>query len=249
MDSRIKLKVKGVDLLNRIYYFQNFEQEKIQYWNLRRGEIITIEDSGGNHYRSRIVESESGEIGIYTFEACSLPMISKIDILLLQAMPARERMEWIIQKSVELGIKTILPFKSIHSISLSELKQLKAHRWAEVALKAAKQCRRADIPQIVSYRDFNRAIDYAKDYEIKIILSLETSNTLDTILSKLKAACKIAILVGPEGGWDNQEILEAKEAGFYPINLGPRILRTETAAICSVALIQYLSGDMGTKMK
>ncbi|MGA1869041.1 MAG: RsmE family RNA methyltransferase [bacterium] len=241
----IKLASEGSQLLNKAYYFSLFDGDAIASWQLRRGEIITIEDCLKKHFRARVIEAASGQVGIYIFEECHKDMEPPVDILLLQALPSRERMEWIIQKTVELGIKIIVPFKSTHSISLEELKQPKAHRWQRVALKAAKQCRRASIPEIHSIMEFPATLSFAEQYEVKIMLWQEAVKGLASLMPQYKMECRIALLVGPEGGFSQLEIEEAQEAGFIPVSLGPRILRTETAAIIATGLIQYLWGDLG----
>ncbi|MGA1824923.1 MAG: RsmE family RNA methyltransferase [bacterium] len=245
MANTIKFNIKGEQLLNNTHYFTAPQRREIELWQLRRGEIITVEDCLGRHFRARVIESQAGKIGIYVFEACLSGMEPPVDILLLQALPSKERMEWIIQKSVELGVGMILPFKSAHSVSLDELKQSKAHRWSIVALKAAKQCRRATAPQVLSYTDFLHALSFAQNYELKMMLWQGASMSIASQLSGIGQRQRVALLVGPEGGWSESEIREAEETGFTTVSLGPRILRTETAAIIATGLIQYFFGDLG----
>jgi 16S rRNA (uracil1498-N3)-methyltransferase len=92
------------------------------------------------------------------FDPFPSPTESGVEIVLLQALPEKERMEWIIQKTTELGVSTLIPFKSARSISLEEreAKQKKAHRWQEIAVKAVQQSRRARVPRVEAYRSFNR---------------------------------------------------------------------------------------------
>jgi 16S rRNA (uracil1498-N3)-methyltransferase len=175
-------------------------------------------------------------------------MESPLDLLLLQSLPDKERMEWIIQKVTELGVSAIVPFYSKRSITLEERekRQRKAHRWPIIARKAAQQCRRAVVPIIESYTDFPRALTYAKDYDLKILLwERERRSGLSKILSENILPSRICVLVGPEGGFTKKEISVAQESGFIKAGLGPRILRTETAAITIIAIIQYQWGDLG----
>jgi 16S rRNA (uracil1498-N3)-methyltransferase len=171
-------------------------------------------------------------------------------ITLLQALPDKERLELIIEKTTELGIAKIIPFKSKKSISLHEREagQRKAHRWGDIALRAAKQSRRWSIPKVLSYRSFQEALNEACG-ELKIVLweggglkPLKEVLKGDRPLSLTWGIKEIDLLVGPEGGFEAEEVEAATREGFIPATLGTRVLRTETAAIISVGLVQYELG-------
>jgi 16S rRNA (uracil1498-N3)-methyltransferase len=166
--------------------------------------------------------------------------------VLFQALPGKERIELIIQKAVELGVKTIVPFKSKHSISLQEREaiQPKAHRWQYIALKAAKQCRRAIVPCVAPYCSFEQALEQTRPSELKIILLEKEEKRLAPLIRSMPPPKNIALMVGPEGGWDVEEVERAREEGFFSGSLGGRILRTETAAIAACAILQYEWGGL-----
>jgi 16S rRNA (uracil1498-N3)-methyltransferase len=171
-----------------------------------------------------------------------------VKIILLQALPDKERMELIIQKTTELGVYSIVPFKSKRSISLEERerKQFKAHRWQSIAIKAAKQSRRGRVPLLESYCDFSEALRYAEGSGLKIILwERGDKNPLRDVLRSKGNYGEVTLMVGPEGGFEAEEVRRAEEGGFIPITLGGRILRTETAAILLVGILQYELGDLG----
>jgi len=155
-------------------------------------------------------------------------------------------MEWVIQKATELGVSEIVPFKSERSISLAERdsKQKKSHRWQEIAVKAVQQSRRATIPRVESYRSFREALEGCRGEGLRILLWEKGGEPLKEILSQ-RSSKKIFAMVGPEGGFTEEEVGLAKKKGFVPIKLGQRILRTETAAITLVAILQYELGDIG----
>jgi 16S rRNA (uracil1498-N3)-methyltransferase len=180
------------------------------------------------------------------FEAFRSPTESPIEIILLQALPEKERMEWIIQKVTELGASAVIPFKSKRSISLEErnAKQKKSHRWQEVALKAVRQSRRAKVPRVEAYRSFEEAMALCRGEGLKILLWEKGGESLKKILRD-DLPKKIYVMIGPEGGFTEGEASLAKERGFIPIKLGQRILRTETAALTLVGIIQYELGDLG----
>jgi 16S rRNA (uracil1498-N3)-methyltransferase len=168
-----------------------------------------------------------------------------LEIILLQALPEKERMELIIQKTTELGVSVILPFQSEKSISLDEreTKQKKAHRWQHIAVKAVQQSRRAKIPYIGACRSIQEVLEDCHEDGLKIVLWEKGGENLKRVL-KQHPTQKIYVMVGPEGGFKEQEVKLVKKEGFIPIKLGQRILRTETAAITIVGILQYELGDL-----
>jgi 16S rRNA (uracil1498-N3)-methyltransferase len=207
----------------------------------RPGEIITVTDVTGKEFRGRITELVEDQARCYIFEELAEPTELPFDLVLFQALPDKERMELIIQKAVELGIKTIVPFKSVHSISLQERENIqpKAHRWQPIALAAAKQCRRAVVPWVAPHCSFEEALKQARPLDLKIILVEKERRRLATLIGNTPPPKSIALMVGPEGGWDAREVEQTREEGFCPVGLGGRILRTETAAIAACAILQY----------
>jgi 16S rRNA (uracil1498-N3)-methyltransferase len=139
----------------------------------------------------------------------------------------------------------ILPFKSEKSISLEEreAKQKKAHRWQEIAVKAVQQSRRAKVPRVESYRSLMEVLKFCKRDGLKILLWEKEGEPLKKVLKEYLPK-KIYAMVGPEGGFTGEEVKLAKKKGFIPIKLGQRILRTETAAIALVGILQYELGDL-----
>jgi 16S rRNA (uracil1498-N3)-methyltransferase len=216
-------------------------------WRPRLGEIITVQDKKERHFRGRVLRISGSGCVVRLFELLGKRTESPLHILLLQSLPAKERMEWIIQKATELGVNRIVPFFSEHSITLEERekRQRKAHRWPVVAQKASKQCRRAEIPVLEPYTDFQNALGYANGYDLKIVLwEKERDHGLNKFLSDDVRPYRICVLIGPEGGFAAREISMARAKGFLSIGLGPRILRTETAAITIIAIIQHIWGDL-----
>jgi 16S rRNA (uracil1498-N3)-methyltransferase len=210
------------------------------------GEVITIQDVLGKAFRGRIIELKDDQARVFIFEEMREPIEPPFDLCLFQALPEKERMELIIQKATELGVSSICPFKSRHSISLEEREagQPKAHRWQQIALKAAKQCRRASLPVVAPYCSFEQALELARPLELKVILWEREQTSLARLLRNMPAPKGIALMVGPEGGWAEEEIQQAWAAGFFSAGLGGRILRTETAAIAACAILQYEWGGL-----
>jgi len=207
----------------------------------RPGEIITVTDAAGKEFRGRITELGDDGARCHIFEELREPTEPPFDLFLFQALPDKERMELIIQKATELGVKVICPFKSRHSISLAqrEASQPKAHRWQRIALAATKQCRRAVVPSIAPFCPFEKTLEQARPLELKIILLEKEEERLAPLIRNMPPSKSIALMVGPEGGWDVEEVEQAREEGFIPVGLGGRILRTETAAIAACAILLY----------
>jgi 16S rRNA (uracil1498-N3)-methyltransferase len=220
--------------------------EALRFQGGRKGRIVTLIDPDGNHFRGRVLSLSEENASILVFEAFSSPTEPSIEIVLLQALPEKERMEWVIQKATELGVSAIVPFHSERSISLAErdAKQKKSHRWQEIAVKAVQQSRRANVPTVEPDRSFREALEECKGGGLKILLWERGGEPLKKILLQ-HSSKKIFAMVGPEGGFTEGEVELAKQKGFIPIKLGQRILRTETAAITLVAILQYELGDIG----
>ena len=158
-------------------------------------------------------------------------------------------MELIIQKATELGVSTIIPFKSERSISLEEreAKQKKAHRWQQIAIKAVQQSRRARVPRVREFRSFKEALEFCRrgGSEDHPLGKERRASQNGSQGERLLLPRKIYAMVGPEGGFTEEEVRQAQERGFIPVKLGQRILRTETAAITLVGILQYELGDLG----
>jgi len=221
--------------------------EALRFQGGRVGSLITLTDSKGNDFRGRVLRLSKEEASVLIFDAYPWPTESPLEIILLQALPEKERMEFIIQKATELGVSAIIPFKSERSISLEERerKQKKSLRWQEIAIKAVQQSRRAKIPKVESYRTFEEALEVCKGDVLKILLWEKKGLNLRNVLKEYFPQ-KVYVMIGPEGGFNEGEVELAKGKGFIAIKLGQRILRTETAAIALMAILQYELGDLNT---
>jgi len=218
--------------------------EALRFQGGRMGSLITLTDAGGNDFRGRVLHLSETEASILIFEAFPSATESPLEIILLQALPEKERMEMIIQKATELGVSAILPFESERSISLKERegKQKKAHRWQFIAVKAVQQSRRAKVPYVGECRPFQEVLEDWNQDGLRILLWEKGGKNLKSVVRQHPTQ-RIYVMVGPEGGFTEGEVRWAKEQRFIPIKLGQRILRTETAAITLVGILQYELGD------
>ena len=215
---------------------------------LHPGKILTLTDSRNKSFRARIISFDGKDARAFVFEDMGKAE-STLDLILLQALPSRERMELVIEKCTELGVDVIVPFHSERSTTLAERDedQAKSHRWQRRAARAMEQCRRARVPLIAPYCELEDALTWTEWSELKLMFwEKERGTGLRELLKS--ASCKprsVSFLVGPEGGLSRNEVRFLDEKGFQRVSLGSRILRTETAAIVGLGLIQYELGDLG----
>lgn len=236
------IQIEGISL-ERSFTLTGRALEALLEWQPRTGEILTVTDREGRGYRARVKDLGEGGAEIFVFEEIPWPVVPPVEVILLQALPEKERMELIIEKATELGVSTIVPFKSRRSISLEERerKQKKAHRWPSIALRASKQSRRAVIPEIKPYCTFEQALKMAETPLKLMLWEGERDLHLRAYLHG-RPPQDITLLVGPEGGFDDGEVEEARERGFITVSLGGRVLRTETASIALVGIVAYEFG-------
>jgi 16S rRNA (uracil1498-N3)-methyltransferase len=165
-------------------------------------------------------------------------------ITLYQALPKGDKMEWIIQKSVELGVARICPVQTKHCIVKIDAKKApaKQERWHQIAQSAAQQSKRGLVPDVTPCMSFADAIQDAKRADYKWVAYEQESDMKKTkaLLGELTQGGDIAIFIGPEGGFSEEEIRYAQEQGVTPLSLGKRILRTETAGLTLLAWIGYI---------
>ncbi|WP_051533874.1 16S rRNA (uracil(1498)-N(3))-methyltransferase [Desulfitibacter alkalitolerans] len=172
-----------------------------------------------------------------------------VEITLYQSLPKKDKLELIIQKATELGVKNIVPIitkRTIVHIDNEKAKK-KVERWNKIAQEACKQSGRAYVPQISEPISFKAMLSEIKA-EINIIpYEAEDKKGLKQVLRSFKESMpkSIGIFIGPEGGWDKDEVQMAVNHGIIPVTLGPRILRTETASLAVLTMILYELGDLG----
>ena len=206
---------------------------------LKVGEKIRVSVSDGTNYICQVSDFQDKDLIASVVEQVpSTELPNKI--YLFQAIPKGDRMETIIEKCVELGAFEIIPVEMKNCIvKLDEKKKKsKVERYQAIAKSAAEQSKRSIIPQIHSVMTFKEALEYAKDLDV-LLLPYESKNGMqDTFdaLAELKPGQSIGVFIGPEGGFASSEI-EMTEGVMKFISLGHRILRTDTAAICSLGML------------
>ena len=197
-------------------------------------------------YICEIVEYKENQIKCKIIQKLKTNSESNVEVTIFQGLPKSDKMEFIIQKAVELGTYDITPVEMKRCIvKLTDTdKRKKIERWQKIAEVAAKQCGRNRIPKINDVISIKNICNLCQKYDIVIVAyENEKENKLKYELEKIKllktTKIKIAILIGPEGGFDLEEIEMLKESGSKIVTLGNRILRTETVAINMLSIIMY----------
>jgi 16S rRNA (uracil1498-N3)-methyltransferase len=214
---------------------------------LKAGDEIIVFDGLGNEFEGTIIKEASSSVVIQVQNIFSSKRESPLEITLAQSLLKGEKMDYLIQKATELGVKEITPFLSSRSIPLLEKsgKLKRQHRWERIAIEGSKQCGRGVIPRIEPIRDYSEVLQAAPSDSLRLILWERDEVRLREALEKSKEKTRIFFVVGPEGGFSQEEIGEAKRAGFITVTLGKRVLRAETASLCLISILQYDRGDIG----
>lgn len=215
---------------------------------LQPGENITINDCAGNDFLVRIDRYGAGLIYTSVLTAMKNETEPPIEVVLFQGIPKSDKMDFIIQKSIELGAVKIVPVITEHTVVRFDYKkdaEKKTARWQKISTEAAKQCNRGTIPQVQLPIKFSEALSISEEFDLSIIpYEKEREKSLRQYIRD-KSATKIALFIGPEGGFSEKEIESAISKGVKPVTLGPRILRTETAGITVMSILMYELGDVG----
>jgi 16S rRNA (uracil1498-N3)-methyltransferase len=214
---------------------------------LKAGDEIVVFNGSGKEYEGRIVEEEPSSVAIVIQKIFSSTRESPLEITLAQSLLKGEKMDYVIQKATELGVRELTPFFSSRSVPLLEKStRLKRHRrWERIAAEASKQCGRGVVPRINPLQDYSEMLQNISPDSLRLIFWEEGGARLKEVLEGLKEKTKIFFIVGPEGGLSREEVGHAKEKGFIPVTLGGRILRSETASLCCLSVLQYEWGDIG----
>ncbi|MEW8956090.1 16S rRNA (uracil(1498)-N(3))-methyltransferase [Clostridium sp.] len=238
------------ELVNEIYATIVGDDVKHIYKVLRLkvGDQVIINNGLSEEYLGEIEEITKEKVNVRIIKKHEIHSESKVNITLFQGMPKAAKMDLIVQKGTELGINTFIPIiTSRVDVKLKgEFKKL--DRLQRIALEACKQCKRARVPKVLEPLDFQEMLKELEEMDL-VIVPYENANgygmkQLAKEVSKENIK-NIGIIVGPEGGFEEEEIDTLKSINAHIVTLGPRILRTETAGFVCTSLIQYEFSDLG----
>ena len=209
---------------------------------VKNTEEIVLFNGNGKSYPAlpEVLEKRRASVRILREEATDNE--SPLNITLVQAVSSAERMDFTLQKSVELGVAEIRPVISERCVvRLSgERAEKRVARWQEIVVSACEQSGRNIVPKVLPLTTYAQALQQLPQETTKLLMSLNRAQKLSDVRPQ---SCKVVFMVGPEGGWTEKEEQQAFDAGFQSVTLGKRVLRTETASLAAIATMQTLWGD------
>jgi len=214
----------------------------VKVLRLKPGDEITLFNTNSTEFHGKISEIGKMEIIVDIEHSEQVNRESPIEITLLQGLPKGDKMDYIIEKATELGVTRVVPI-------ITERAQIRERdrkkRWDRIALEASKQCGRVKPTIIENTLEFEDAITSYGKSELSAILHVNCEVSAKSyIKNSLQAPQNIVLFVGPEGGFTDNEVLLGNKRGFISLGLGPRVLRTETASIAVLSVIQFHYGDL-----
>ncbi len=217
----------------------------VRVLRLAIGEPVVLFDGRGGEFEARITRIDRGEVSVKTGAHRDIERESHLHIMLVQGLSSGERMDITLQKAVELGVAAMQPVATERSVVKlkDERAQRRREHWQNLVVSACEQCGRNRVPEVFPVLDFSDWLaglnTTTPEEESRLLLS----PAADLALKSLQPSARIVLLIGPEGGLSPVEMRLAQSRGFQPARLGPRVLRTETAALAALSAIQALWGD------
>lgn len=215
---------------------------------LKPGDGLKLFDGTGFEYEALIIGVSAKDVAVKIQRKLEAAAPPGARIIVAQAFLKEKKMDDLVRKLCELGVARWMPFFSQRAIPKPDARRLadRCRRWQRIATEAVKQCRRIDMPRIGDALSFEEILDFSDGCDLKLVFwENETRRLTKGLASEDNFPQKIMVMLGPEGGFSEQEINMVWNRGFISAGLGPRILRAETATIAAVTLVQYLFGDMG----
>lgn len=212
----------------------------VRVLRLRYGEAVAIFDGQGLEYEGELIELAT-KPGVRLQRRVVSQREAPLAVTLVQALAVADKMDWIVQKAVELGVARVQPVEAERSVLklAGDRAEKRLQHWQQIAISAAEQCGRSHLCELAPIERLSRWLNQPFDGE-RWILAPEGGEKLSALE---RPTGSLALLIGPEGGWSEAELAAAQTAGCRPVALGPRVLRTETAGVAAMAAIMALWGD------
>jgi len=217
----------------------------VRVLRLKAGDAVVLFNGDGAEYAAVISEAGRDRLVLEITGRAAVDRESPLAVTLAQAVSGGERMDYTVQKAVELGAAVIQPLTAERSVVRlqGERAAKRAEHWQAVVVASCEQCGRNRLPRVqplLKFDDYLAAESVRRDGALRLMLSPRSARGLRELD---RPAGAIVLLAGPEGGFSPQEERAAQQAGFLPARVGPRVLRTETAAVAALAAMQALWGD------
>lgn len=241
----------NIDNINGDMAIINGEDVKHIYKVLRltEGTEVSINNGAGTEYLGEILDINKKEVKVKILKELETNNESPIDIYLFQGLPKSQKMDLIVQKATELGVKEIIPIITERVVVKNEIGEYKKmDRWQRIALEACKQSKRTKIPKVNTPIDFKFLLGLLETMDLIVVpYENQEGKGLKKVMASIdkESVKSVAIIIGPEGGFMEREIEDLIKCKAEVITLGPRILRTETAGFVTASLILYDLGDLG----
>ena len=208
---------------------------------LKVSDDVVVFDGTGREYAGIVKETGRKSLSVEIISTRNISHGQVRSIILIQSIPKKDKMDYIVEKATELGVNIIMPVMTGRTVpDWNESKRSgMAERWQKITEAAAKQCGRADIPQVLKITSFEEAVSNISANDLRLIAALEDKAVKLKDALKDGSGIKTVIAIGPEGDFTAQEVRMAMDHGFKTVNLGPRVLKSDTAALAALAMINY----------
>lgn len=241
----VRFFVEPEDLLSESITLSKENAAHAKVLRLRENEQVLVCDGHGNECLCAVLETNNGDYVLKVLEKRLCQSEAAIKVSIYMAFPKADKLEHVIQKATELGAYEVVTFPSARCVSKPDDKSLKKklERWQKIAASAAEQSGRGKIPEVIVLRSFSEALKRASQADLPIMFyENEQATTLRMALDS-KEFQTVSLLSGPEGGLEQKEVEQAKDAGLRICTLGKRILRCETAPLCGLSAVMYAAGE------
>ena len=210
---------------------------------MKLGEKLTVNDGEGWEYLCEVESYESDMAVLHIVEKSKAETELSSRIYLFQGLPKQDKMELIVQKAVELGAYQVIPVSTKRAVVKLDAKKAgkKVERWQQIAVSAAKQAGRGIVPTVGEVCTYAQALKMAEELDV-VLIPYELAEGIEEtkkIIAGIRPGQSVGVFIGPEGGFEEEEVKLAMEAGAKPVTLGRRILRTETAGLTTLSLLMF----------
>lgn len=240
------MRIPNIYTHTKLSEHQTFDLEEqaanhlVKVLRMKEGDAVRLFDGSGDFYPARLIQTSKKSVSVATQAKETGHSESKLKTHVGQVMSRGDRMDYAIQKSTEMGVNVITPLTSERcEVKLNkERAEKRLKHWQQVAISAAEQCGRATVPLIQPVSSLESWMAGREG------LSLVLHHRDTQQLTSLEQPEQVNLLIGPEGGLSQEEIEQAKAKGFIATTFGPRVLRTETAPVTALSIVQWLWGDL-----
>ena len=212
---------------------------------LKNGEEVLVCDGQGLECLCAVSDVSAGQISLVVKDRRESASEASVKVSIYMAFPKADKLEHVIQKATELGVYEIVAFPSARCVSKPDEKSLqkKLERWQKIAASAAEQSGRGRVPQVLVLGSYKEALSRAAEADKALMFYENEQATTLRMAMEQGSAQSISLLTGPEGGLEEKEVAQARDAGLQVCTLGKRILRCETAPLCALSAVMYACGE------